>query len=249
MTAAVCDLTDKSCKPCEGGVPPLTETQVHDMLKQLDGWAVTGSGASPATTSDFDPSQFPKGVVSFAAGETTQTVTVNVRADALVEADQGFTVTLRAPSAVPIATATGTIVNDDGLSFSSFAASDSLTIVPAAAISGLDAPNLQFIGAPGLIDLGPNAATVVAALDASRGVEIVSGFDLGQDVLDIDLLGNLPGALRASDTTIDGVHAISLYGSADPSHGVVLAGVSGSQTAADLLANHTRFVDGHALIG
>ncbi len=155
----------------------------------------------------------------------------------------------RSGTSIGTASATGTIVNDDGASLAAFHAADSLSFVPAAAISGLDAPNLEFIGTPALIDLGPSAATVVAALDASHGVEIVSGFDLGQDVLDIDLLGALPGALRASDTTIDGVHAISLYASADPAHGVVLAGVSGSQTAADLLANHTRFAGGHAIIG
>jgi hypothetical protein len=215
-------------------------------------WAVSGSGANPATTSDFDPSLFPRGVVSFAAGETTRTVTVNVRADALMEADQGFTVTLNRASvgtSIATASATGTIVNDDGASLSASFAADSLLIVPAAAIGGLDAPSLRFIGTPGLTELGADAATIAWSMDASNGVEIVSGFDLGQDVLDIDLLGTLPGALRAADTTIDGVRAISLYGGADPTHGVVLAGVSGGQTAVDLLANHTRFADGHAFIG
>jgi 4a-hydroxytetrahydrobiopterin dehydratase len=38
MTATVCDLADKSCKPCEGGVPPLDQSQVSEMLQQLDGW-------------------------------------------------------------------------------------------------------------------------------------------------------------------------------------------------------------------
>ena len=38
MTATVCDLTNKQCKPCEGGVPPLTENEARELLKQLDGW-------------------------------------------------------------------------------------------------------------------------------------------------------------------------------------------------------------------
>ncbi len=38
MDTSVCDLTDKHCKPCEGGVPPLTEKEARDLLKQLDGW-------------------------------------------------------------------------------------------------------------------------------------------------------------------------------------------------------------------
>ncbi|MBU1424930.1 MAG: 4a-hydroxytetrahydrobiopterin dehydratase [Gammaproteobacteria bacterium] len=34
----VCDLTNKNCKPCEGGVPALTQAEANDLLKQLDGW-------------------------------------------------------------------------------------------------------------------------------------------------------------------------------------------------------------------
>ncbi len=35
-----CDLTSKSCKPCEGGVPPLTREQASSLLRELDGWAL-----------------------------------------------------------------------------------------------------------------------------------------------------------------------------------------------------------------
>ena len=31
-------LADKKCKPCEGGTLPLTEPQIRDMLKQVNGW-------------------------------------------------------------------------------------------------------------------------------------------------------------------------------------------------------------------
>ena len=34
------DLARKKCKPCEGGVAPLTEAQVKPMLKGLQGWAI-----------------------------------------------------------------------------------------------------------------------------------------------------------------------------------------------------------------
>ena len=37
MTTA-CDLTNKQCKPCEGGVPALTQDEACAMLKQLDNW-------------------------------------------------------------------------------------------------------------------------------------------------------------------------------------------------------------------
>lgn len=38
--ATVCDLTNKNCKPCEGGVPALTQNEANNLLKQLDGWAL-----------------------------------------------------------------------------------------------------------------------------------------------------------------------------------------------------------------
>lgn len=36
--ATVCDLTNKNCKPCEGGVPALTQDEAKNLLKQLEGW-------------------------------------------------------------------------------------------------------------------------------------------------------------------------------------------------------------------
>jgi 4a-hydroxytetrahydrobiopterin dehydratase len=34
------DLAQGKCKPCEGGVDPLTPAEVENMLKQLNGWAL-----------------------------------------------------------------------------------------------------------------------------------------------------------------------------------------------------------------
>ena len=31
-------LTSKRCKPCEGGIPPLTNAEADDLLKRLEGW-------------------------------------------------------------------------------------------------------------------------------------------------------------------------------------------------------------------
>jgi 4a-hydroxytetrahydrobiopterin dehydratase len=36
------ELARKKCKPCEGGVAPLTSEQVRPMLKGLEGWALAG---------------------------------------------------------------------------------------------------------------------------------------------------------------------------------------------------------------
>jgi len=38
MNTATCDLTTKSCKPCEGGVPPLEQAEINTLLKNLNGW-------------------------------------------------------------------------------------------------------------------------------------------------------------------------------------------------------------------
>ena len=53
-------------------------------------YAVTGSGANPAAAADFTGGAFPTGTVSFAAGETSKTITVNVAADATVEPNEGL---------------------------------------------------------------------------------------------------------------------------------------------------------------
>ncbi|WP_435183508.1 Calx-beta domain-containing protein [Cylindrospermopsis raciborskii G7] len=77
-------------------------------------WAVTGSGTNQADATDFGGT-LPSGTVNFAAGETGQTITVNVSGDTMVESDEGFTVTLSNSNNATITTvtATGTITNDD----------------------------------------------------------------------------------------------------------------------------------------
>lgn len=57
-------------------------------------WAVTGSGANPADAADFIDGVLPTGTVSFAPGQSTATITVNVAGDANPESDEEFTVTL-----------------------------------------------------------------------------------------------------------------------------------------------------------
>jgi hypothetical protein len=78
-------------------------------------WAVTGSSSNPANSADFSAAALPSGTVNFAAGESSQTITVQVNGDTLVESDEGFSVTLTNPSGATIATSTasGIIRNDD----------------------------------------------------------------------------------------------------------------------------------------
>jgi hypothetical protein len=47
-------------------------------------WSVAGDGASPADGTDFADGRLPSGTVSFAAGETRQTITVEVAGGAVL---------------------------------------------------------------------------------------------------------------------------------------------------------------------
>ncbi len=76
-------------------------------------WAVGGAEVDAA---DFAGGVLPSGVVTFAAGESSKIITIDVAGDTVGEADEAFSVTLSSPSAGAIlgtASATGTIRNDD----------------------------------------------------------------------------------------------------------------------------------------
>ena len=101
-------------------------------------YTVTGSGGSLATGSDFVGGALPSGTVSFAANETSKVITINVQGDSTVESNEGFTVTLSAPSAstsIGIGFASGTILNDD-----------SAPAPPAFSISASDASKAEGTG-------------------------------------------------------------------------------------------------------
>ena len=34
------NLASRDCVPCRGGVPPLQEAEIHNLLRELDGWEV-----------------------------------------------------------------------------------------------------------------------------------------------------------------------------------------------------------------
>jgi hypothetical protein len=118
----------------------------------------------------------------------------------------------------------------------------------AYASGGLNASSLTIVGTPDAVTLGSGADIVEYALTPGSGVETIANFTLGQDMLNIDLNGATPSSLEAYDTIVGGASAIAFASTADPAHGVVLTGLSSSLTAADLLASHTIFSGGHALI-
>ncbi len=79
-------------------------------------YAVTGIGANPASANDFIGNVLPTGTVTFAPGETTKVISIPVRGDVTVEANEGFRVRLLNPSlgaSITTAVASGLIRNDD----------------------------------------------------------------------------------------------------------------------------------------
>nr|MCU0730870.1 hypothetical protein [Hyphomonas sp.] len=106
-------------------------------------WAVAGSGPAAADAKDFTGDALPAGTVQFAAGETTKTVVVTVKADRLVEADESFTVTLSAPINAQIGESSVrmTILNDDPLA-------TGITTIAAANAVDLSARGHQVVSGP-----------------------------------------------------------------------------------------------------
>src|SRR5206468_3160364 len=71
----------------------------------------TVDGSATTADNDYTPTS---GTLTFAPGQTSQTITVNVVGDTTVESDETFTVNLTGTgTANATATGTGTIQNDD----------------------------------------------------------------------------------------------------------------------------------------
>jgi len=100
----------------DGGAIAFTFTVTRSgVLDTAASASFTVSGAAVGGT-DFVGGVLPTGLVEFAAGQTTATITIGIAGDLLVEGDEAFTVTLggaSAGAAIGTATATATIRNDD----------------------------------------------------------------------------------------------------------------------------------------
>ena len=49
----VCDLTNKKCVPCEGGVPKMTRVEAEAMLGDIPGWELAGDALSISRRFEF----------------------------------------------------------------------------------------------------------------------------------------------------------------------------------------------------
>ncbi len=132
-------------------------------------WAVaaaSGSGGGTLDAADFGGT-LPSGTLSFADGESTKTITVQVAGDTDIEPDETFTVTLSSPSvaatAIDTASASGIIRNEDPIN-------PKLTL-PAAptAVTG------QAAAIGGLTVADGDSATVSATLTPVHGTITLAG--------------------------------------------------------------------------
>lgn len=118
----------------------------------------------------------------------------------------------------------------------------------ASVSAGLSQPALTLITPPDILTLSTGFATIDFALVPSSGIEEISRFQYGSAELVIDLKGAPAGVLTASDTSVGGVAAISIYSSSDPTHGIVLLNAGALGNAASLMASHVTVSGGIATI-
>ena len=113
----------------------------------------------------------------------------------------------------------------------------STATIPAYAAGGLNAATLTFIGTPIALTMGTSTIAASVAIPPAGGIEEINNFIYGTDKLSVNL-ADLSGTLQAFDTMIGTVHAVALTGSNDLTHGLVFAGMSVANTAANLMSSH-----------
>jgi hypothetical protein len=186
------------------------------------GWATAATGSAVAG-SDFAAAS---GTVTFAAGETSKTVTVTILADTAVEADETFEVRLSSPSGLTIADGVGvvTIVNDDvAVVVPSLSVSDatvvegkngsrtvSVTVSLSAPSSG--SVSVSYATAAGTATAGSDYASTSGTLTFTAGQvsKTVSITVYGDRTAEADetVLVNLSGAVGA--TIADGQGVVTI---------------------------------------
>lgn len=165
-------------------------------------WRVGGTGTYAANSQDFAGSQ--TGTLTFAAGETSKTITVYIAGDTVFERDETFALTLFSPSpglTLATASATTVIANDDvqltPILMRGGKAHDSM--VGSEAIEQIDGG----IGNDTLRGAGGNDILIGGAgndtLDGGTGADRMSG-GLGNDTYLVDSVGDVVTEGRTGNT-------------------------------------------------
>ena len=183
-------------------------------------YAVTGSGDHPADAADFGGA-LPAGTLSFAANETSKTLTIHVSGDRAHEAAEGFTVTLQNPSAnaaVITAQASSTITDDDEHPPLYTASKQALPdghqqtayVVPAAfLLAGITDPDGDTLSVTGLT---ADHGTVTGNHDGTYTVTPDSAFN-GTEHLSYTVDDGYGGTLAATESfTVIPLHQIGTAG-------------------------------------
>ena len=182
------------------------------------GWSVVSSGVNAATASDF--SGATTGTVTFAAGETSSTITLNVNGDTQIEATETFQLVLAAtPSTGLLVTdsaATGTITtNEAALSLNNN--NNNQTVAAAQP---------WVLGNNGNDSLNASARTASVVLDGGTGNDTLTGGSGSDQLLGGSGADSLVGG-AGNDFLSGGVGADRLTGGTGSDSFVFAAGDSG----------------------
>ncbi len=171
------------------------------------GYADAGTGTA---TSGTDYTAIPTGTLTFAAGDTSKTITVSVTGDTTDEPNETVAVTLSGASNATIsrATGTGTITDDDD------APEVTLSLSPTS-IAESGASNSSTVTAS--LDHPSSAATTIT-VDAAAGTNAVSG--------DFSLSSNKTLTIAAGTTTSTGAVRITAVDNStdEPDKSVTVSG-------------------------
>lgn len=184
-----------------------------------------------ATTADSDYSAVTNQLVSFTAGTTSQTVTVNTTTDTKVELDETFSATLGSlvtgGRSVSISgangTATGTITNDDAAVFS------------IAGASATEGGSLTFtVTLTGLVDV--STSVTFSTVDATATAADADFTAIGSQVVTFTS-GQTSQTVTVNSTTdskveLDESFTASLIGASSGGRNVTISGANGSATGA-----------------
>ncbi|WP_349602456.1 Ig-like domain-containing protein [Azospirillum argentinense] len=227
-------------------------------------WQVdtTGLSGSLADAADFGGT-LPSGTITFAAGETSKTITVPISGDRQVEGNEQFRVLLFSPSTtvadakitVETATATGTILNDDraatvtavtGPAAGRYLAARGDTLDFTVAFS--DAVGVSGAGAPRLaLTIGTQTRyATFLRVDSGKLVfrYAVGAADLDSDGITVAGTIDLNGA-QILDSAGNAVTSLG-FGSAAPVTSHVLVNVRGGHAIDGYIAGATVFADANA---
>ncbi|MDO6563721.1 Calx-beta domain-containing protein [Amphritea sp. 1_MG-2023] len=204
----------------------LTVSRTGSLSATTLDWSIAGNGADAATASDFVGNLLPSGTLTFTQGQVSQTFIVNINGDNQLEADEGFTVSLAAPTdglnhTFAQQTADVTIVNDDDVM--SIVALDAdqaegsgtntgftFTVTRDGSLDGVSTVGWQIV----------NTETSAADFEATSGVVEFADGESSQ-VLTINVIGD-------RDVETDEAFAVELY---EAGSGSTLSATAGSANA------------------